>query len=94
MTVLAVIHCKVLSESQEYELIQQARPYVINNTNISKNHFMNLKLPFRDNPTTPKLEAENVNLHMLLYEIYKEENVNLFNLRNSSTLLNYLTSYP
>ncbi len=83
MTVLAVIHCKVLTDSQEYELIQQAKPYVINNTNISKDNFMNLKLPFRDNPTTPKLEAENINLHILLYEINKEENVNNINFRNS-----------
>jgi hypothetical protein len=88
MTILAVIHCRVLTESQECDLIEQAKPHAINNTNISKANFMNLNLPFRDNPTTPREESENISLHMLLYEINKEENVYIIKCRDSLTLVN------
>jgi hypothetical protein len=88
MTILAVINCKVLSDSQEYDLILQAQPYVINNTYISKTNFMNLKFPFRDIPYTPREENENISLQGLLYEINKEENVKFFYIRNFLILLN------
>ena len=73
--ILAVIHCKIITNSQENDIMRSINSHLINNTNIHKNNFLNINFPFIDNPYTPRENVHSLSLVELLFEINKDENV-------------------
>jgi hypothetical protein len=76
MSLLAVIHCDIMTASQEKELMLQVEGSIINNTTVKKDDFMNLKFWF-ENTGHPTGDL-GISLKHVLYEINKDDNVKQF----------------
>jgi hypothetical protein len=76
MTLLAVIHCGIMEPNYESDLINQASLFIINNTTLKKDDFMNLKFWFESKPNSSCEYSEvEISLKHVLYEINKDDNV-------------------
>jgi hypothetical protein len=50
-TIFSLIHCKIMEEAQEGNIIMNASPFIVNNTMIYKEDFMKLEFWFENDPS-------------------------------------------